>query len=114
MTRMEAGHSNRSIDRCRRVFGTCRSNGQAPTSSSLWDAGEYVPLLGKQRLDPIDYRAHAGGAAQITVDDDPVFRRDFGDRRGQPLEQRMAVADIAGQYAAAGTGADRFQMHEHR
>ena len=28
-------------------------------------AGKHVPLLGKQRLDPIDYRAHAGGAAQI-------------------------------------------------
>jgi hypothetical protein len=26
----------------------------------------------------------------------------------------MAVADIAGQYAAAGTGADCFQMHKHR
>jgi hypothetical protein len=34
--------------------------------------------------------------------------------RGQPLEQGMAVADIAGQCAAAGTGADRFQMHKHR
>ena len=73
MTRMEAGHSNRSIGRSRRVFGTCRSNDHTPTSSSLGDAGEYVPLLDKQRLDPIDYRAHAGGAAQIAVDDDPVF-----------------------------------------
>ena len=45
-------------------------------------AGKQVPLLGKQRLDPIDYRAHAGGTAQITVDDDPVFGRDFEDRRG--------------------------------
>ena len=54
---------NRSIDRGRRVFGRCRSNGDAPTSSSLGDASEDVPLLGKQRLDPIDYRAHTGGAA---------------------------------------------------
>src|SRR6516225_6731545 len=77
-------------------------------------AGKNVPLLGKQRLHPIDYRAYAGGAAQITVNDDPVFGCDFGDRRSQPLEQRLAVADIAGQYAAAGTGADRFQMHKHR
>jgi len=53
MTRNEAGHSNRSIDRSRRVFCTCRQNGHAPTSSSLGDAGEYVPLLGKQRLDEI-------------------------------------------------------------
>jgi hypothetical protein len=62
-------------------------------NSSLGDASDYVPLLGKQRLDPIDYRAHAGGAAQIAVDDDPVFGGDFGDRRGQPLEQGMAVAE---------------------
>src|SRR6266702_1253544 len=81
---------------------------------ALGDASDYVPLLGKKRLDPTDYRSHAGGAAQITVDDDPVFGGDFGDRRGQPFEERMAVADITGQYAAAGTGADRFQMHEHR
>src|SRR5712692_1333813 len=107
-------NGSRSIDRSGRVFGACRSKGHAPTSSSLGDASEYVPLLGKLRLDPIDYRAHAGGAAQITVDDDPVFGGDLGDRRSEPLEQGMAVADIAGQYAAAGTGADRFQMHEHR
>jgi hypothetical protein len=64
-----------------------------PTPSSLGGASKHVPLLGKQRLHPIDYRAHAGGAAQITVDDDPVFGGDFGDRRSQPLEQGMAVAD---------------------
>jgi hypothetical protein len=52
------------IDRSRRVFCTCRQNpGHAPTSSSLGAASEYVPLLGKERLEPIDYRAHAGGAA---------------------------------------------------
>src|ERR1700720_15643 len=105
MTRMEAGHSNQSIDRSRRIFGTCRSNRRTSTSSSLGDASEYVPPLGKQCLDPIDYRAHAGGAAQITVDDDPVFGRESGDRRRQPLKQGMVVADITGQYAAGGTGA---------
>src|SRR5271166_1430163 len=89
-------------------------NGRAPTSSSLGHASEYLPLPGKQRLDPIDNRTHAGGAAQIPVDDDPVFGCDFEDRRSQPLEQRMAVADIAGQYPAAGTGADCLQMHQHR
>jgi hypothetical protein len=56
-------NGSRSLDGSRRVSGTCRSDGHAPTSSSLGDASEYVPLLGKQRLDPIDYRAHAGGAA---------------------------------------------------
>jgi hypothetical protein len=30
------------------------------------------------------------------MDDDPVFGRDFGDRRREPLEQGMAVVDIAG------------------
>jgi hypothetical protein len=50
-----------------RRFGPSRSD----------NAGEYVPLLGKQCLDPVDYRAHAGGAAQIAVDDNPVFGRDF-------------------------------------
>jgi hypothetical protein len=36
----------------------------AATSCSSQDgASQYVPLLGKQRLEPIDYRAHAGGAA---------------------------------------------------
>jgi hypothetical protein len=38
---------------------------------SLSGVSEDVPLLGKQRFQPIDYRSHAGGAAQITVDDDP-------------------------------------------
>jgi hypothetical protein len=78
------------------------------------DAGRHVWLLGKQRLDPIDDRAHAGGAAQITVDDNPLFGREFGDRWRQPPEQGMAVADTAEQYAATGTGADRFQMHQQR
>jgi hypothetical protein len=50
-------------------------------------AGKDVPLLGKQRLDPIDYRAHAGGAAKITVDNDPVFGRDFGVRRSRSVGQ---------------------------
>ena len=63
---------------------------------SLSGTSEYVPLLGKQRLDPIDYRARTGRAAQIAVNDDPIFGRDFLYRRRQPLEQRMAVADIAG------------------
>ena len=85
-----------------------------PNGFSSDDASEYVPLLGKQRLHPIDYRTHTGRAAQIAVDDDPVLGGDFGDRWCQPLEQRMAVAVIAGQYAAAGTGADRFLMHQHR
>jgi hypothetical protein len=30
------------------------------TSRSLRDPSEHVPLLGKQPLHPIDYRAHAG------------------------------------------------------
>ena len=100
------------------LSGPGDSDEQSPRDDSAGsrsdDAGEYVAVLGKQRLDPVDHRADAGGAAQITVDDDPVFSGDFGDRRGQPLEQRMAVADIAGEYAAAGAGADRFQMHKHR
>ena len=83
-------------------------------SCVLHDPRDYVPLLGKQHLEPIDYRAHAGGTAQIAVDVDPVFGRDFGDRRGQPFEERIAVADITGQYAAAGAGADCFQMHNDR
>jgi hypothetical protein len=73
----------------------------------LDDASQHVPLRGEQRLHPVDYRAHAGGAAQITADDDPGL--DFGDRWRQPLEQRMAVADIARQHASAGTDADCFQ-----
>jgi len=56
------------------------------------DAGEHVALLVEQRLHPIDCRAHAGGAAQITVDEDPVLGGDFGDRRGPPFEEGMAVA----------------------
>ncbi len=64
-------------------------------------AGKHVPLLGKQRLHPIDDRAHAGGAAQIAVDDDPVFGGDLRDWRRQPLKQGMAVADIAGPDASA-------------
>ncbi len=72
----------------------------ATTSSSLEDASEYVPLLGKQRLDPIDDRAHAGGAAQITVDDDPVFGGDFGDRRSQPLEQGSTPRPVPARIAS--------------
>jgi hypothetical protein len=53
----ETGHSNRSIDRSRRVFDAWRSNGHGLTSSSLGGTGEYNPLLGKQRVDPIDYCA---------------------------------------------------------
>ncbi len=97
-------------------FTPCSDQGILPVSAVTTDrkggsgfplggTGEQVPLLGKQRLHPIDHRTHTGGAAQVTVDDDPVFGRQFGDRRGQPLEQGMAVADIAGQYAAAGAGA---------
>jgi GNAT superfamily N-acetyltransferase len=54
------------------------------------------PTARQQPLHPIDYCAHAGGAAQIAVNDDPVLGHDFGDRWGQPLEQRMAVADSDG------------------
>jgi hypothetical protein len=42
---------------------------------SLASPGDHVPLLGKQCLYPIDHCAHAGGAAQVTVDDDPVLSR---------------------------------------
>src|SRR5580704_18494543 len=59
-------------------------------------AGKHVALLGKQRLHPIDDRAHAGGAAQVAMDDDPVVGRNLADWRHQPLEQGMAIADIAG------------------
>jgi len=83
-------------------------------NSRSGDAGEYLPLLGEQRLDPVDDRAHAGGAAQIAVDDHPIGGGEFRDRRGQPLQEGMAVADIAGDYAAAGAGADRFHMHQQR
>jgi hypothetical protein len=62
-------------------FAPCAFEQPCARKLALGGTGEYVALLGKQRLDPIDYRAHAGGAAQITVDDDPVFSRDFGDRR---------------------------------
>jgi transposase InsO family protein len=58
---------------------------------SLCDPSEHLPLLGKQSLHPIDHCAHAGGAAQIAVNDDPVFGRDFGDRWGQPLEQNFVA-----------------------
>jgi len=53
-----------SIDRSRRVFCRCVQT-RCADKFLLGDAGEYVPLLGKERLDPIDYRAQAGGAAQI-------------------------------------------------
>ena len=65
-------------------------------ASLLADAGERVTVLVEELPDPRDHRPHTGGPAQIAMDDDPVFGRDFGDRRCQPLEQRMAVADVAG------------------
>ena len=77
-----------------RIF---RQDGSNPVGS--------VPLLGERLSHPAYHRAHARGAAQIAVNDDPVFGGEFGDPRGLPLEQRMPVADIARQYAAAGTGA---------
>src|SRR5207248_2451325 len=52
----------------------------APTSCALADASEYVLLLGKHRLDPIDCRAHASGTSQIAVDDHPVGGRKLGNR----------------------------------
>src|SRR5205823_14966950 len=82
--------------------------------ADLHDAGDNVLLLGKEHLDPINYSAHAGRAAQITVDNDPVFGSDFWDRWGQSFKQRMAVSHITGQHAAPSTGADRLQMHQHR
>jgi len=72
-----------------------------------------VAMLPMQSVD-LDYPAHASGAAQIAVDDDPVFGHDFGDQRSQSFEQGRAVANVAGQHAATGAGVDRFQMHEHR
>jgi len=38
----------------------------------------------------------------------------FWDRRSQAFAQGRAAADVAGQYAPADTGADRFQMREPR
>src|SRR6266566_5821702 len=73
-------------------------------NADLHDAGDNVSLLGKEHLDPINYSAHAGRAAQITVDNDPVFGSDFWDRRGQSFKQRMAVSHITGQHAAPSTG----------
>lgn len=70
-------------------------------------------LLGKQRFHPVDSRRHACCTTEITVNDDPVFGGDFRDRRGEPFEERMAVADVARQHAAPGTGADRLLMHQH-
>src|SRR5262245_29819974 len=77
-------------------------------------AGQHVALLGEHRLHPVDGRAHARRAAQVAVHDDPVVGGDLRDGRRQPLEQGMAVADIARQHAAAGAGTNRLQMHEHR
>src|SRR6202040_1810428 len=87
---------------------------QSCPNADLHDAGDNVSLLGKEHLDPINYSAHAGRAAQITVDNDPVFGSDFWDRWGQSFKQRMAVSHITGQHAAPSAGADRLQMHQHR
>src|SRR5437763_1746252 len=62
----------------------------------------------------VDDSAHAGGAAQVAVDNHPISGGKLGDRRRQPLEERMAVADIARDDAAAGTGADCLDMHQQR
>src|SRR5918993_1683578 len=76
--------------------------------------GDHVALLGERPSYPVDRRAHARGAPQIAMDDDPVGRGKLGNRRGQPLEDRMGVADIARQHAAAGSGADGFRVHQQR
>src|ERR1700738_648563 len=60
-----------SIDRSRRVFCRCVQT-RCADKFLLGDAGESVPLLGKQRLDPIDYRAHAGGAAPVRCRGEPA------------------------------------------
>jgi hypothetical protein len=39
------------------IHATKRLTGHGPTRFSLGGSGEYDPLLGKQRVDPIDYRA---------------------------------------------------------
>ena len=70
--------------------------GKCCLNADLHDARDNVSLLGKERLDPINYSADAGGAAQITVDNDPVFGSDFWDRWGQSFKQRMAVSHITG------------------
>ncbi len=76
-------------------------------NADLHYADDNVSLLGKEQLDPINYSAHAGRAARITVDNDPVFGSDFWDRWGQSFKQRMAVSHITGQHAAPCTGSDR-------
>jgi hypothetical protein len=95
------------------VYDACRAAIETDRPL-LGGTGDHFPLLGERLSHPVYHRTHARGAAQIRMNDDPVFGSEFGDPRGQPLEQRMPVADIARQRAAAGTGADRFQMHEHR
>src|SRR6202023_1240945 len=66
----------------------------------LGGTGDQFPLLGERLSHPVYHRTHARGAAQIRMNDDPVFGSEFKNPRGQPLEQRMAVADIARQRAA--------------
>jgi hypothetical protein len=79
------GNGHRCAESCHPAHMHRRSNASFKRQTlqvALHDPRERVPLLGKQSLHPIDYRTHAGGAAQIAVDNDPVFGRDFGDRRG--------------------------------
>ena len=57
---------------------------QLPTG--LHDTGECGVLLREHRLHPVDDSPHTGCAAQIAVNDESVFRSQFGDRRGQPFE----------------------------
>jgi hypothetical protein len=81
-----------------------------PERPSLGGTCDHFPLLGEHLSYPVHHRAHASGATQIAMNDDPILGREFGDWRGQPLEQGMAVADIARQRSAPGSRADRFQM----
>ena len=70
------------------------------------DAGEYVPLLGKQRLDPIDYRAHAGGAAKIRCRRDTETMGDLGDADVGIGQQRFgSLHVIVGEFRRPTSGA---------
>src|SRR6266700_1957373 len=72
--RTQARHLNRSLAR-NRVVAISRSNRADVLPPRA--TGQHVTLFSKQRLDPIDDRAHANRAAQIAVHDDPVFGGDL-------------------------------------
>src|SRR5579885_37956 len=80
-------------------------------SGSRANPGERVAVLVEQGADPVDGGAHADGAAQIAVHDDPILGGDLVDRWRQALEQRVVVADKAREDAAPRPGANRRPLH---